>query len=153
MKKIFKYKMVYYKTVLLLAFCYWATSCNKTIPVSPLDFQKQLLSGTGTFQNTEKKWKLDSAYLNGAVVNLSNTQKAYFKVFTYDGIYKDFEFNEGVWEISTLNKLKQTIIYKTIDSISKKNKIDSITYDIISINAYQLKLKKTNLEYIFKISN
>lgn len=153
MSSVFKYRLNYYKGFLLLAICYWIVSCNKTVPVSPLDFQKQLLAGTGTFQNTEKKWKLDSAYLNGALINLTTTQRAYFKIFTYDGNYADFERNEGVWEISTLNKLKQTIIYKAIDSVTKKNKIDSTTYDIININAYQMKLKTTNLEYVFKISN
>jgi hypothetical protein len=60
--------------------------------------------------------------------------------------------NTGKWEIQTLGKLKQTIIYKTT------NKQDSSIFDIVSINAARLNLsiKLSNGKlgsYSFKISN
>ena len=42
--------------------------------------------------------------------------------------------NTGIWEIQTLGKLKQTIIYKTT------NKQDSLVFDIVTINAARLNL-------------
>jgi hypothetical protein len=79
-------------------------------------------------------------------------QKGYKKTFSYDGLYSDSEMNSGVWEIQTLGKLKQTIIYKTT------NKQDSSVFDIVSINAARLNLsiKLSNGKlgsYSFKISN
>jgi hypothetical protein len=79
-------------------------------------------------------------------------QKEYKKSFTYDGVYSDTELNNGKWEIATLGKLKQTIIYKIT------NKQDSSVYDIVSINAARMNLtiKLSNGKlgsYSFKISN
>ena len=123
--------------------------CKKANVVTPIDFQKQLLAGIGTFQNTQRKWKSDSVHINGSPVNLTPIQKNYFKIFVYDGSYSDYDLNEGEWQINTLDKLKQIIIYKST------GKIDSTLYDIIKINTYQLKLKlsSSNIEYTFKISN
>ena len=127
-------------------------ACSKTAITPPLDFQKQLLSGTGSFQNTQHVWQLDSTKINGVDILLTNVQKNYKKTFTYDGGYSDSDNNIGKWEISSLNKLKQTIFYNST------NKQDSTTYDIVSINAAQmsLSLKLTNGQiaiYSFKISN
>jgi hypothetical protein len=127
-------------------------ACSKTTITPPLDFQKQLLSGTGSFQNTQHVWQLDSTKINGIDILLTNVQKNYKKTFTYDGGYSDSDNNIGKWEILSLNKLKQTIFY----NLTKKQ--DSTTYDIVSINAAQmsLSLKLANGQiaiYSFKISN
>lgn len=127
-------------------------SCAKTEMIPPLQFQKQLLAGTGSYQNTQHIWQLDSTKIDGTNLTLTTSQKNYKKTFTFDGGYSDSDNNTGKWEISTLNKLKQTIFYQ---SISKQ---DSTVYDIISINAAQmnLSLKLSNGQtaiYSFKISN
>ena len=127
-------------------------SCSKTDIVPPLQFQKNLLAGTGTFENTQRTWQLDSTKIDGANLPLSLAQKNYKKTFTFDGGYSDTDNNTGKWEITTLNKLKLTIIYQ---SIAKQ---DSTVYDIISLNAAQMTLssKSTNGKtaiYSFKIFN
>jgi hypothetical protein len=126
--------------------------CSKTVPKTPLEFQKELLAGTSAYLNTQRTWQLDSFYVDGANFPLTALQKEYKKIFSYDGVYSDSELNTGKWEIATLGKLKQTIIYKTT------NKQDSSVYDIISINAARMNLttKLSNGKlgsYSFKISN
>ena len=128
------------------------TACSKTTVKSSLDFQKELLAGTGTFSNTQYTWQLDSCYIDGTHFPLTTGQKSYKKTFTYDGRYSDSDLNVGKWEIETLDKLKQTIIYQP------SNARDSSVYDIISINAgrLNLKVKLSNGQlgtYSFKKSN
>jgi hypothetical protein len=128
------------------------TSCTKTDVTPPLEFQRQLLAGTGSFLNTQRVWQLDSTRLNGVNSELTPVQKNYKKTFTFDGGYSDTDNNTGKWEIITLNKLKQTITYQFT------KKLDSATYDIIAINAAQmsLSLKLSNGQtaiYSFKIYN
>jgi len=127
-------------------------ACTKTETKSPLQFQKDLLAGTGTYLNTQHTWQLDSFYNDGTNFPLTPTQKEYKKTFTYEGVYSDSELNTGKWEIATLGKLKQTIIYKST------NKQDSSVYDIVSISAARLNLsiKLSNGKlgnYLFKIAN
>jgi hypothetical protein len=127
-------------------------SCSKTDIIPPLQFQKQLLAGTGTYENTQRTWQLDSTKIDGANLPLSISQKNHKKTFTFDGGYLDSDNNTGKWEITTLNKLKQTIIYQSIV------KHDSTVYDIISLNAAQmtLSLKSSNGKtaiFSFKIYN
>lgn len=126
--------------------------CSKTVPKTPLEFQKELLAGTGAYLNTQHTWQLDSCFVDGTNFPLTAVQKEYKKLFTYDGVYSDTELNNGKWEIATLGKLKQTIIYKIT------NKQDSSVYDIVSINAARMNLtiKLSNGKlgsYSFKISN
>jgi len=127
-------------------------ACSKTAVTPPLEFQKQLLAGTGSFQNTQHIWQLDSTKINGVNSILTNVQKNYKKTFTFDGGYSDSDNNTGKWEIPALNKLKQTFLYQLT------NKQDSTTYDIVFINSVQmsLSLKLANGQtaiYSFKISN
>ena len=127
-------------------------ACSKTTVTPPLEFQKQLLAGTGSFQNTYHIWQLDSTKINGVNSVLTNAQKNYKKTFTFDGSYNDTDNNTGKWEIPAINKLKQTFIYQLT------NKQDSTTYDIVSINSAQMSLsiKLSNGQtaiYSFKISN
>ena len=127
-------------------------ACTKTETKSPLQFQKDLLAGTGTYLNTQHTWQLDSFNIDATNYPLTPIQKEYKKTFTYEGVYSDTELNTGKWEIATLGKLKQTIIYKST------NKQDSSVYDIISISAARLnmsiKLSNGKLgTYSFKIAN
>jgi hypothetical protein len=120
-------------------------SCTKTEIIPPLEVQKQLLSGTGSYQNTQHTWQLDSTKIDGASITLTPSQKSYKKTFRFDGGYSDSDNNMGIWEIATLNKLKQTVIYQLT------GKQDSIVFDIISINAAQLNLslKTSNGKTVF----
>lgn len=144
-----KSSIFYFSLIALISFL---VSCSKTEITPPLQFQKQLLAGTGSYQNTQHTWQLDSTKIDATILTLTSSQKNYKKTFTFDGGYSDTDNNTGKWEITTLNKLKQTIIYQ---SISKQ---DSTVYDIISINAAQmnLSLKLSNGQiaiYSFKLSN
>jgi hypothetical protein len=125
--------------------------CTKTVPKTPLEFQKELLAGTGAYLNTQRTWEIDSFYVDGKNSPLTALQIGYKKTFSYDGLYSDSEKNTGIWEISTLGKLKVTKIYAN-------NVKDSSVFDIVSINAARLKLNKKLLDgklgtYSFKISN
>ena len=127
-------------------------ACSKTVPKTPLEFQKELLAGTGAYLNSERTWQLDSTKINGVNSVLTTVQKNYKKTFTFDGGYSDTDNNTGKWEIATLNKLKQTFFYQLT------NKQDSTVYDIVSINSAQmsLSLKLANGQtaiYSFKITN
>jgi hypothetical protein len=144
-----KSSIFYISLITLIGFL---VSCSKTEITPPLQFQKQLLAGTGSYQNTQHTWQLDSTKIDATTMTLTSAQKNYKKTFTFDGGYNDSDNNTGKWEITTLNKLKQTIIYQ---SISKQ---DSTVYDIVFINAAQmnLSLKLSNGQtaiYSFKISN
>lgn len=135
----------------MLAVLFVFQSCAKKEVISDIVFQKQLLSGTGTYQNLEHSWRLDSTYVNGAPVVLSAYQRTFVKTFVHDGVYKDSELNTGTWELSALNTLRQKITYSTT------SKIDSCSFEIMLINTAQLKLKLNNatvkIEYLFKIAN
>jgi hypothetical protein len=138
--------------IILLSSILITIGCSKTVSKTPLEFQKELLAGSGTYLNTERTWQLDSTKINGVNSVLTTVQKNYKKTFTFDSKYSDTDNNIGKWEISTLNKLKQTYFYQLT------NKQDSTTYDIVSINSAQMSLsiKLSNGQtaiYSFKISN
>ena len=57
-------------------------SCAKKEIISELDFQKNLLAGSGSYQNTKRTWKIDSLTLNGVAYKLSTIQK-YNKTFIF----------------------------------------------------------------------
>jgi hypothetical protein len=147
MKKIVKFN----KYIILFFLVTIFQFCAKKVVLTDIEFQRQLLSGTGTYQNIERNWRLDSAYINGAAVVLTPYQRTYIKTFVHDGVYKDSELNNGKWELLSLNNLKQKIIY------ASTNKIDSTSFEILLINTAQLKLKLNNstvkTEYLFKIVN
>lgn len=144
--KSFNYSYLIISFIILLII-----SCKKDDVISELQFQKNLLAGTGSYQNTQRVWKLDSIIVDDKFLILTDVQKLYKKTFVYDGIYMDTEKNEGQWELPELNKLKQKIYFKVT------NKIDSTSYEIISINAARLKLRvngtKSKIDYSFIISN
>ena len=139
------------KCLCLLTIVFFFQFCKKNEVMTDLDFRKQLLAGSGTFQNVENNWKLDSTYINGVAVVLTPYQKTFVKTFMHNGLVKDSELNTGTWELPVLNTLKEKIRY------SASSKIDSFSYEILIINTAQLKLKLNNTttktEYLFKIAN
>jgi hypothetical protein len=147
LEKIISYKKYGYLLAVLMLFQF----CAKKEVISDVEFQRQLLSGTGTYQNLEHSWRLDSTYINGVPVALTAYQRTFTKTFVHDGIYKDSELNNGTWELSALNTLRQKITYSTT------SKIDSCSFEILLINTARLKLKLNNAtvktEYLFKIAN
>lgn len=147
LEKIISYKKYGYLLAVLMLFQF----CAKKEVISDVEFQKQLLAGTGTYQNLEHNWRLDSTYVNGAPVVLTAYQRTFIKTFMHDGVYKDSELNKGTWELTALNTLKQKITYSTT------SKIDSCSFEILLINTARLKLKLNNAtvktEYLFKIAN
>ena len=138
--------------IILLSSIVITIGCSKTVSKTQLEFQKELLAGSGTYLNTERTWQLDSTKINGVNSVLTTVQKNYKKTFTFDSKYSDTDNHTGKWEIATLNKLKQTYVYQF------SSRQDSITYDIVSINSAQMSLsiKLSNGQtaiYSFKISN
>ncbi len=127
-------------------------SCSKEVAVSDLDFQKHLVGGTGSFQNTFKIWKLDSISVDGKVLPLTVNQKKYTKKFFHSGAYIDSDGFAGTWEITALNALKHI----TSGTTATSPKLTS-TYEIIEVNSAQLSVKLLNTtpkyEYFFIISN
>lgn len=137
------------KYIQLLSFLF-LFSCTKNVVSDPVQFQKELLSGSGRVENTQRIWQLDSTIIDNINQDLSIYQKKYKKTFTYNGLYSDTDNNTGNWEITALNKLKLTTTYYF------NNKVDITLFDIISITPAQLKLfyKNTNgqnITHVFKI--
>jgi hypothetical protein len=147
LEKMRSFKKYGYLLAVLMLFQF----CAKKEVISDVEFQRQLLAGTGTYQNLEHSWRLDSTYINGVPVALTAYQRTFTKTFVHDGIYKDSELNNGTWELSALNTLRQKITYSTT------SKIDSCSFEILLINTARLKLKLNNAtvktEYLFKIAN
>jgi len=110
-------------------------SCAKQEVISDLDFQKNLLAGSGGYQNTKRTWKIDSLTLNGAVYKLSTIQKKYTKTFSRDGSYTDSDGVIGTWEMPTITEI--SLNYKLgLTTQPIKNK-----YQIVDISSIQLHLK------------
>ncbi len=125
--------------VLLAILVFDQFSCAKQEIVSELDFQKNLLAGTGGFQNTKHSWKIDSMTNNGVVLKLTAAQKRYTQTFNRDGSYYDSDGKTGNWLMPSIAEL--TIISTNgMDSISNKNKV-SFKYKIADLNSAQLFIK------------
>lgn len=135
MKKYILYNNLFIKVIALLVIVICIFSCAKQEIITDLDFQKSLLAGSGSFQNTKRTWKIDSLTQNGVVLNLSVAQKRYTKTFFTDGTYSDSDGNIGAWLMPSTKDL--TIISNNgISKIKYTNK-----YQIIDINSAQLHLK------------
>lgn len=135
MKTYKLYNKLFIKVITLLVIVICIFSCAKQEIITDLDFQKSLLAGSGSFQNTKRTWKIDSLTQNGVVLNLSVAQKRYTKTFFTDGTYSDSDGNIGAWLMPSTKDL--TIISNNgISKIKYTNK-----YQIIDINSAQLHLK------------
>jgi hypothetical protein len=134
--KLFKfYKNMFLRLMAMMVIFSCIISCAKQEVISDLDFQKSLLAGSGSYQNTKRTWKIDSLSQNGVVLKLSTAQKRYTKTFNTDGTYLDSDGITGAWLMPTTKDL--TIITKNnLTNIQLTNK-----YQIIDINSAQLHLK------------
>ncbi len=126
-------------------------SCSKEVVVDEISFQRHLVGGTGSFQNTFKVWKLDSLAIDGKAFPLTTNQKKYTKKFYHSGAYTDSDGFSGTWEISELNSLSHVTA-----GTQPTTKLTS-KYEILEVNSAQLNLKLLNTtakyEYFFIISN
>jgi hypothetical protein len=152
MKQIFKNSMRPILTLLSFIFLLGTMiSCSKEVVVDEIDFQRQLVGGTGNFQNTFKVWKLDSLAIDGKAFPLTTNQKKYTKKFYHSGAYTDSDGFSGTWEISELNSLSHVTA-----GTQPTTKLTS-KYEILEVNSAQLNLKLLNTtakyEYFFIISN
>jgi hypothetical protein len=109
--------------------------CTKTdtILLDELGFSKNLLAGSGTDNNFQKVWKLDSLIVNGSGVLLTSAQLKYYKTFNWDGIYLDFDGNEGKWDMASNTSLEIEI------TNSSDTKV--LSYEIIELNSLNLQLE------------
>jgi len=132
------YKLYQSLSIKLIAFMIMVislVSCAKQEIISDLDFQKSLLAGSGSYQNTKRTWRIDSLSQNGVVLNLSIAQRRYTKTFFTDGTYADSDGNLGAWSMPSTKDL--TIISNNgISKIKYTNK-----YEVVDINSAQLHLK------------
>jgi len=148
MKKIFN---KYYTTILFIfTISFILNACSKEATVSDIDFQRQLVGGTGSFENTKKVWKLDSLAIDGKAFALTTNQKKYTKTFSFNGAYTDSDGFSGVWEIAKIDELSHTSVSST------GTKVTSV-YEISEVNSAQLRVKllgtSSKYEYFFIISN
>jgi hypothetical protein len=143
--------MKYFKYIFTIFVSFVLFSCAKESIITDKDFQKNLLAGTGNYQNTTHVWKLDSLTISGAAYKLSANEKAYTKTFSRLGSYVDSDGYAGTWELTTDNKLDITTI-NALTSVKTKN-----VYDVVVLNAAQLQLKITGTKgvyvYFFIIAN
>lgn len=152
MKSIFSISRLFFlKTIVSLILVGSLFACSKEVIPSDIDFQRQLVGGTGNFQNTFKIWKLDSMSVDGKNYALTTNQKKYTKKFYHSGAYIDSDGFAGTWDISEINTLNHitTGALPTTKLTSK--------YEIVDVNSAKLNLKLLNTtvkyEYFFIISN
>jgi hypothetical protein len=117
------------KIIILMVMVICLFSCAKQEILTDLDFQKSLLAGSGSYQNTKRTWKIDSLTQNGVVLILSTAQKRYTRTFNTDGTYSDSDGNIGAWLMPSTKDL--TIISNNgISKIKITNK-----YEVVDINS------------------
>ena len=135
--------------ILVSSFLFLA--CVKEVPVDDINFQRYLVGGTGSYDNTKKTWKLDSLAIDGKAFTLSTNQKKYTKTFNHDGSYIDSDGYSGSWEIPAIDNITHLTSGSTVGTkITTK-------FTISEVNAAQLNLKLLNTtskyEYFFVIVN
>jgi hypothetical protein len=144
-----KYSLLYVVMAVCIA-CAFFVACQKDAPVNDIDFQRHLVAGTGSYENTKKIWKLDSLAVDGKAYALTTNQKKYTKTFNHSGAYMDSDGFSGVWEIAKLDELTHTSTSTT------GTKVTSV-YEIMEVNSAQLNIRllgtTSKYEYFFIISN
>jgi hypothetical protein len=140
-----KYQMMLRKTIICISYFIavsFMIACAKTELVSELDFQKNLLSGTGAYQNTKKIWKIDSATENGKIVIrngvsvLTPTSKKITTIsFGRDGSYYESDGNSGSWTLPSIKELRVNVV----DGINGNKR--AFKYEVVDLNAARLHLK------------
>jgi hypothetical protein len=147
--KSIRISVKYFAFILLSSFLFFA--CAKEVPVDDIDFQRQLVGGTGSYDDTKKTWKLDSLAIDGKAFALTSNQKKYTKTFNHDGTYSDSDGYSGSWEIATIDNLTHVTSGATVGTkITTK-------FQISEVNAAQFNMKLLNTtskyEYFFVIVN
>ncbi len=141
------FKSLMYSSLYILFFSL-LLSCAKTEVVPEEDFQKNLLAGTGSYQNTKRVWRIDSATNNGVVVIKNGvslatptSKKIITVTFSRDGSYTDSDGNFGTWTLSGLKDLKLNVL----DGISGTKR--ALKYEVANLNAARLHLKFDSATY------
>jgi hypothetical protein len=152
MKSVFNiYRAIVLRAIIIFMSIGCFASCSKEEVVSEVDFQRHLIGGTGSFQNTFKIWKLDSMAIDGKAYALTAIQKKYTKKFYHSSAYIDSDGFAGTWEITELNGLTHSTSGTLVTT-----KLTS-KYEIVEVNTAQLNLKLLNTtskyEYFFIILN
>ena len=126
-------------------------SCSKQVVIDEIDFQRHLVGGTGSFQNTFKVWKLDSLAIDGKAFPLTVNQKKYTKKFYHSGAYIDSDGYSGKWDIKNNNELI-TLFKNNITSTFVESKW--LIKDITSTKLiYQItNTDNSKYDFYFKIS-
>ena len=75
MNKFNFYRRLLLKVITILVFVLSIVSCAKQEVITDIDFQRSLLAGSGSYQNTKRTWKIDSLSQNGVVLKLTTAQK------------------------------------------------------------------------------
>ncbi len=139
------------KSLFFITLIFILISCNKSDFLSPVNFQKFLLSGSGNYKNTQHVWFLDSLVYNGVPYKLTSVQKQYNRTYLSNGTFSDSDGYTGKWEISNLNELesyfKNNLTGTFIPSKLKILNINSVRF------SYSIAISDTSkYEYYFKIS-
>lgn len=140
-----------YRILTNLLVVVFIASCSKGDSITNLNFQKSLLGGKGTYQNTQRVWKIDSLLVNDTSVILTSSQKLFTKTYLFNGTFYDKDGVAGKWDISTIDVLKE-YLYDT----NGRYLFDSLTYhiDLISSNRFTCTLNSTKkIKYIYVVSN
>lgn len=124
------------KKLLIFLILFNSILCTKAPIVTPLQFQKQLLAGTGFSQDGKHVWILDSTAIDGIKFPLTAHQKNFKKEFHFNGNYIDTDNFTGFWDIPTVDKLSIIYVYPT------HNIKDTIIYDIQSLDASRMNISK-----------
>ena len=131
-------------TTIIFILSFYIT-CSKVEILDELQFQKTLLSGTGSFDDMERIWKVDSIKINGEGLNLSNSQLKYTKTFKSQGGFIDSDGNLGTWEMPSLTVLEISILNTKTEK--------SLSYEIKELNSIKLDLElqdgSDRYEYFF----
>jgi hypothetical protein len=126
-------------------------SCNKSEFLSPVNFQKYLLAGSGNYKNTQHVWFLDSLVYNGNPYKLSTVQKQYNRTYFSNGTFSDSDGYSGKWDITNLNELNTYVKNSfTATYVPSKCKI----VDINSVRfIYDITISDTSkFQYFFTIT-
>lgn len=145
------FKSIYIKSITFLLMVFVIISCSKADIITDLNFQKSLLAGKGTYQNTQRVWKIDSMSVNDTSIILSNAQKLFTKTYSFNGTFYDKDGVAGKWDIPSIDVLKE-YLYDT----NGRYLFDSLTYhiDLISSNKFTCTLNSTKkIKYIYVIAN
>jgi hypothetical protein len=131
-------------TTIIFILSFYIT-CSKVEILDELQFQKTLLSGTGSFDDMERIWKVDSIKINGEGLNLSNSQLKYTKTFKFQGGFLDSDGQLGTWEMPSLTVLEISILNTKTEK--------SLSYEIKELNSIKLDLElqdgSDRYEYFF----